>query len=149
MDPITIALLFGSSALGGIGGISENVAKNKFAAQNTAADIQQLMQDRQAAALRNQELAKYTAAAQQFGAENRGNLQQGVTAFNPGADSATRQLVGLRLPKRSAPDPTPMCRFVPALPRRSAPNSPSSLVTRLHEHPGKAGDWRLLAAMAI
>ena len=55
--------------------------------------MQQLMQDQPAAALRNQELAKYATAAQQFGAENRGNLQQGVSAFNPGrlsGDTAAR-----------------------------------------------------------
>ena len=93
MDPVTIALLFGSSALGGIGGISENIAKNKFLSQNTQADIQQLMQDQQAAALRNQELARYTANAQRFGAENQGYLGQGIAAFNPGrlsGDTAAR-----------------------------------------------------------
>ena len=86
-------LLLGGMALSGIGALSENAAKNQFASQNLQADMQQLQQDQQAAALRNQELAKYLAAAQQFGAENQGYLRQGIAAFNPGrlsSDTAAR-----------------------------------------------------------
>ena len=86
-------LLLGGMALSGIGALSENAAKNKFTSQNLQADMQQLQQDQQAAALRNQELAKYLAAAQQFGAENQGTLNQGIAAFTPSrlsSDTAAR-----------------------------------------------------------
>jgi hypothetical protein len=52
MDPISIGLLLGSSALSGIGALGENTATNKFLVQNMLADRDQLLQDQQAAAAR-------------------------------------------------------------------------------------------------
>jgi hypothetical protein len=93
MDPISIALLLGSSALSGIGALGENAAKNKFLSANLNADMQQLLQDQQAAALRNQELQKYITNANAFGAQNQAALGRGIAAFTPnrlGADTAAR-----------------------------------------------------------
>jgi hypothetical protein len=105
MDPISIALLLGGSALSGIGALDENAAKNKFLSANLNADMQQLMQDQQAAALRNQELQKYIANANAFGAQNQAALGKGIAAFTPNQLSADTAPVGRRLPTRSALDP--------------------------------------------
>jgi hypothetical protein len=93
MDPISIGLLLGGTALSGIGALGENAAKNKFLSQNLQADMQQLLQDQQAAAARNAVLQEYINNANAFGAQNQATLGQGIAAFNPnrlGADQAAR-----------------------------------------------------------
>lgn len=93
MDPISIGLLLGGTALSGIGALGENAAKNKFLQQNLYADQQQLLQDQQAAAARNAVLQDYIQRANAFGAQNQASLGQGIAAFNPsrlGADQAAR-----------------------------------------------------------
>jgi hypothetical protein len=93
MDPISIALLLGGSALSGIGALGETTAKNKFLTQNLRADMDQLLQDQQAAAARNAILQGYINNANAFGAQNQASLGQGISAFNPnrlGSDQAAR-----------------------------------------------------------
>ena len=149
MDPISIGLLLGGTALSGIGALGENAAKNKFLSANLNADMQQLLQDQQAAALRNQELQKYITNANAFGAQNQAALGRGIAAFSPnrlGADTAAR---GQRSGKRSARDLIRTSQCAKACLILSAPSSTSSSVMRSPGPLGKAGDLQQSAAMAI
>lgn len=83
MNPLSIALLLGGTALSGIGQIGENAAKNKWLSQNLQADMQQLQQDQAAAQMRNEVMAKYRDIARGFAAENQGNFNTGLATFAP------------------------------------------------------------------
>lgn len=83
MDPLSIALLLGGTALSGIGAAGEAKAKNKFLQQNLAADEQQIAQDLQAAQLRNEVLARYRTDLNRFADENQANFNAGLATFAP------------------------------------------------------------------
>lgn len=83
MNPISIAMLLGGTALSGLGGIGEARAKNQFLQQNLAADQQQIAQDLQAAQLRNDVLARYRADLNRFADVNQGDFNAGLATFAP------------------------------------------------------------------
>lgn len=97
MDPISIGLLLGSTALSGIGAAGEAKAKNKFLQENLGSDLQQIQQDLQAAQLRNEVLARYRTDLNRFADENQGNFNAGLATIAPvGArlDTATGARTG-------------------------------------------------------
>lgn len=83
MNPLSLGLLLGGTALSGLGGIGEAKAKNQFLQQNLGADLQQIQQDLLAAQLRNEVLARYRADLNRFADENQANFNAGLATFAP------------------------------------------------------------------
>lgn len=77
----------GGALASGIGALGAKSAQDKYLLQNLQADQQQIMQDAEAARLRNEVLAKYRDVARGFGAENEGNFAAGMAPFTPGAQA--------------------------------------------------------------
>lgn len=82
-----LALMAGSALASGIGALGSKSAQDKYLLQNLQADQQQIMQDAEAARLRNEVLAKYREVARGFGAENESNFAAGMTPFTQGAQA--------------------------------------------------------------
>lgn len=88
MDPISIGLLLGSTALGGFAGMADKKAQSKFQIANLLADQQQFKQDVAEANARNQVLGRYRETARGFGRENQQNFSEGLGGFMPDAQGA-------------------------------------------------------------
>jgi hypothetical protein len=89
-DPVSLAILGGSTVAGGVSGLM----KNNTAAANRVGEINYLMaqrkQDAEAARVRNRVLGDYLTRQDGWVAQNQGDFDTGIAGFMPGVQ-ATQQ----------------------------------------------------------